>query len=326
MATRLIDIAEKAGVSLTTASHVMRGYTKSKIKRETWDHVLKVADELGYRPNAIARSLKIQRINTIGLYTGYGYHSLRDPFLAEVYTGIQRVCSDLHYDFLVHVDIEGKEPSEIRLRLNDGKVAGLIVHAQSGDAVVAELARIRMPAVAIADRQSVLPSVIADDADGMRQLADYLWSRGHRHIAYLTSHLKLASIEARSETITQLMAERGGRCTVLPFPQLHPAEFLAQLMESEDRPTALCCWNDYYAYQMVRVGMDLGLRIPEEIAVVGFDGLLDTLLPARKLVTVGVPWEDMAAEASKMLLRLLDGETLPLVTTFPVTLIAGDTA
>ncbi|MEO7717373.1 MAG: LacI family DNA-binding transcriptional regulator [Capsulimonas sp.] len=326
MATRLIDIAEKAGVSLTTASHVMRGYTKSKIKRETWDHVLKVADELGYRPNAIARSLKIQRINTIGLYTGYGYHSLRDPFLAEVYTGIQRVCSDLHYDFLVHVDIEGKEPNEIRLRLNDGKVAGLVVYAQSGDAVVAELARTRMPAVAIADRQELLPSLIADDADGMRQLADYLWSRGHRDIAYLTSHVKLASVEARSETIARLIAERGGRCTVLPFPQMNPGEFLAQWRVSEDRPTALCCWNDYYAYQMVRAGLDLGLRIPDDLAIVGFDGLLDTLLPARNLVTIRVPWEDMAAEAAKMLLRLLDGETLPSITTFPVTLVAGDTA
>ena len=304
----------------------MRGYTKSKIKRETWDHVLKVADELGYRPNAIARSLKIQQTNTIGLYTGYGYHSLRDPFLAEIYTGIQRVCSDLHYDFLVHVDIEGKAPSEIRLRLNDGKVAGLVVHAQSGDPVVAELARIRMPAVAIADRQSMLPSVTADDADGMSRLADYLWSRGHRHVAYLTSHLELASIEARSQTITRLMAERGGRCTVLPFPRLQPAEFLTRLLASSGHPTALCCWNDYYAYQMVRAAMDIGARLPEDIAVVGFDGLLDTLLPARALVTVRVPWEDMAVEASKMLLRLLDGETLPPVTTFPITLVEGDTA
>jgi len=326
MATRIRDVAERAGVSVTTASHVLRGYTGSKIKQETWDRVMVIARELDYRPNAIARSLKIQRTNMIGLYTGYGYHSLHDPFLAEVYTGIQRACADLRYDFMVHGDIEGSTPNEIRMKLSDGKASGLVVHAKPGDAVVAELARGTLPAVAIADRQPLLPSVIAADAEGMALLVDYLWERGHRHIAYLSSHVALASIEARSQTVVKLLRERGGRCTVMKFPKDPEADVWNAMLKDPDRPTALCCWNDYYAYRAIRTCLEAGIRVPEDFAIVGFDGLLDTLLPARNLVTIAVPWQDMAAEAVHMIVRQLDGIAPPPVTTFPVTLVPGDTA
>src|SRR5579862_8080804 len=178
MPARLRDVADAAGVSITTAAHVLRGYTKSRIKQETCDRVIAIAAELGYRPNAIARSLKTQLVKAIGMYTGYGYHSLRDPFLAEVYTGIQLACAELRYDFVVHGDIEGKQPNEIKLRLGDGKVSGIVVHAPPSDPVVATLAEGDLPGVAIADRQSTMPSVVADDVQGMNLLVDYLWQRG----------------------------------------------------------------------------------------------------------------------------------------------------
>lgn len=326
MGTRIRDVAAKAGVSVTTASHVLRGYTGSKIKQETWNHVLSVAGELGYRPNAIARSLKNQRTTAIGLYTGYGSHNLRDPFLAEVYTGIQRACEELNYDFLVRGDIEGRTPSEIRLCLSDGKVAGLVVHAQPNDPVVAELARSHLPAVAIADAQPMMPSIVADDADGMRMLVDYLWERGHRHIAYLTSHVSLASIDARAATIAKLLEARGGRCTVAPFPHDRPTELFHEWLRLDGRPTALCCWNDYYAYWAIRSCLGSGIRIPEDFAIAGFDGLLDMLLPERQLVTIAVPWEQMAADAVFMIVNQIKGSSPPPITTYPVKLVSGDTA
>lgn len=326
METRIRDVAAKAGVSVTTASHVLRGYTGSKIKKETWDRVMEVASELGYRPNAVARSLKNQRMTAVGLYTGYGSHNLRDPFLAEVYTGIQRACSELHYDFLVHGDIEGKTAGEIRLKLSDGKVAGLVVHAQPNDPVVAELSRGALPAIAIADAQPLIPSVVADDSDGMRMVVDYLWERGHRHIAYLSSHVYLASIEARSATIARLVQERGGRCSVLPFPQGRPQDVFHEWLSQPDRPTALCCWNDYHAYWALRSCLNTGLRVPEDYAIVGFDGLLDVLLPIRNLVTVAVPWQKMAAEAVYMIVNQIKGCPPPRLTVSPVSLVEGDTA
>jgi DNA-binding LacI/PurR family transcriptional regulator len=322
---RIVDVAAKAGVSETTASHVLRGYRGSKIKQETWDHVLRVANELGYRPNAIARSLKIKRTNAIGLFTGYTYYGLRDPFLAEVFTGMLKACGDLHYDFLVHGDIAESSASEIRLKLNDGRICGLVVHGEPGNPVIAELSRSHLPAVAIADRHPQLPSVVADDVDGMRLIVDYLWERGHRTVAYLTSPHKLASIEARSETIVRLFDERGGKCRVIPFPD-DPDSGIPAILTGPNRPTALCCWNDYFAYYAIRICDSLGIKMPDDVAIVGFDGLIDHLLPARNLVTVAVPWQDVAAEAVRIIVRQLDGVQPPPITTFPVTLVAGDTA
>src|SRR6185437_12573492 len=98
MQVKLKDIAKKAGVSVSTASNALNGYTKSRIAQETLEKVNRIATEMGYRPNAIARSLKFQRTDTIAFYTGYGYCDVRDRFLGEVVTGIQHACDELAVD------------------------------------------------------------------------------------------------------------------------------------------------------------------------------------------------------------------------------------
>src|SRR5580698_11252972 len=99
MTVKLRDVALKAGVSVSTVSNVLNGYTKSGIRQETFEKVRRIAKEMGYRPNALARSLKVQRTNTIGFYTGYGYHDARDRFRAEIYTGILAACDKYNFDF-----------------------------------------------------------------------------------------------------------------------------------------------------------------------------------------------------------------------------------
>lgn len=326
MPVRLRDIAEKAGVSLTTVAHVMNGYTKSGIKPETWQRVQKIADEMGYRPNAIARSLRFQKTNTIGFYSGYFYRSLRDPFLAEVYTGIQLACDELGFDYLVRSDMHGKSAAEIRHRLGDGKIDGIIMHAPADDPVVACVADRKLPAIAIADRQPTVPSLVADDAQGIALLVDYLWSRGHRKLWYLTSPIRHESIVARSDKFESLMRERGGQSRVIPYPEGKAHEFLHEFKSMSDRPSAVCVWNDYFAYDLLKACKSAPVEVPRELAVVGFDGLLEYRLPARDLVTVGVPWDKMAYAAVKLLVCMLDGGAGPDVTTFPVSMIAGDTA
>ncbi|HEX5322319.1 MAG TPA: substrate-binding domain-containing protein, partial [Capsulimonadaceae bacterium] len=181
-------------------------------------------------------------------------------------------------------------------------------------------------AVAIADRQPSFPSLVADEVQGMRLLIDFLWERGHRKIIYATSHVPLASIEARSQTFVRLVSERGGEPIVRPI-QSHAAEKLVdEVLAMSDPPTAICCWNDYYAYLLIAECLKSGVRIPDDLAIVGFDGLLETRLPARRLVTVAVPWAHMASEAVRILVRQIGGEKIPDLTVFPVSLVEGDTA
>jgi LacI family transcriptional regulator len=326
MPVRLRDIAEKAGVSVTTVSHVLTGYSKSGIKRATCEQVLKVADELGYQPNAVARSLKSQRTNTIGFYTGYGFRDASDPFLGTIYTGIQHGCEEFGLDFLIHCNAKDTSPRDIRMALGDGRIDGLIVHAPPGDAVLDLIKRTGLPAIAIADEHEMLPSVVADDRLGMRLLINYLWQKGHRRIAYLDTHLNLTSIKARVSMFERLILERGGSPIVTPLPWTNPEIWLLGLRDNPDRPTAVCCWHDNGAYYIIKSCIESGIAVPDELAVAGFDGLVETRLPARQLTTISVPWEQLAREAVKMLVAQIQNQMVPTLTQFPVSLLAGDTA
>lgn len=327
MAVRLRDIAEAAGVSVATVSQALNGYTKTGLRRETCERVISLAKEMGYTPNAIARSLKMQRTHAVGFYSGYTYRDARDPFIGEVFSGIQHGCDQLKLDFLAHGNLgENRDPEAIRIRLSNGRVDGIIVHAQPSDPVVACLAEGLLPAVAIADRQNTLPSVVADDAEGMGLLVEHLWGKGHRRIAFLTTTLNLDSVEKRAATLVDLVQSRGGETVVDALPFLDPERFLAEFVARPNRCTAVCCWNDTSAYQILKFCGENGIRVPEDLAVVGFDGLLETRLPARRLVTVAAPWADIATEAVRLVVAMRDGLPVPQLTVFPVRLVPGDTA
>jgi DNA-binding LacI/PurR family transcriptional regulator len=326
MAVKLRDVAVQAGVSVSTVSNVLNGYTKSGIKKETWDRVRRVANEMGYRPNALARSLKVQRTNTIGFYTGYGAHDARDRFRAEIYTGILAACDGFDLDLHIHGNLSGKSPDEIRMRLCDGRVDGIIVHTSQDDPTVACLVESGFPAVAVADRQTRMPSVAASDEDGMRILVEYLWSRGHRRMMYLEPQGIRESILRRVSAFRETLKELGGEASVAPYPWDDAAEFLRALLGSADRPSVLCAFNDDSAYLLLRRASEAGIDVPADFAVVGYDGLLAGNAAGWDLVTAGVPWERIAFESVRLLKQVIDGDSAPLLTLFPAVMIEGNTA
>jgi len=326
MSVKLRDVAARAGVSISTVSNVLNGYTKSGIRQETCEKVRQIATEMGYRPNALARSLKVQRTGTIGFYTGYGSYDARDRFRAEIYTGILSACDQFGLDLHIHGNLAGKGPEAIRMRLTDGRVDGVVVLAAQDDPAVACLIESGLPTVAIADRQPGMPSVDASDEMGMQLLVDYLWGRGHRRLMYLEPHSERESIARRIAAFHRTVAARGGEATVARYPWEETEAFLRAILAQPDRPTALCSFNDDSAYLLLRRASDAGIRIPDDFAVVGYDGLLAGNAAGRDLVTAGVPWDRIAAESVRLLQQIIEGETVPLLTSFPVTLIAGDTA
>lgn len=326
MTVKLRDVALKAGVSVSTVSNVLNGYTKSGISQETFQKVRRVAEEMGYRPNALARSLKVQRTNTIGFYTGYGYRDARDRFRAEIYTGILAACDKYNFDFHIHGNLSGKSPDEIRQRLSDGRVDGVIVQAAQDDPTVECLVESGLPAIAVADRHTTMPSVVGSDEVGMQILVEYLWKGGHRRMLYLEPHEPKESIDRRIRTFKATVEALGGVAEVDRYPWDDADEFLQRLLGRADRPTALCAFNDDSAYILLRRMREVGVRCPEDFALVGYDGLLAGNAAGRDLVTAGVPWERIAFEAVRLLQQVVEGNDVPLLTTFPIHLIEGDTA
>ncbi|HEX8234651.1 MAG TPA: LacI family DNA-binding transcriptional regulator [Abditibacteriaceae bacterium] len=328
------DIANELGLSQPTVSRILSGASGHRVSAKTRDRVLAAAQRMKYRPNAVAQSLRHGRTNIVGFYSSHGYLDTRNDFQAEIIGGLQQACDTHHLDLLLHGIFPGRSPEDIHAELCNGRIDGLLLHAPSDDAVVKHLAgasyvQPSLHVVAMTDPLANLPSVVCDDADGMRQLIDYLWQRGHRRIAFITTQMSLSSVKRREEAFRHLLRQRG----------LSPDEILVEKIEIEEAapvldallscarpPTAVCCWNDRTAYSFMEACRKRGVRVPDDFAVTGFDGFLDDKMPLCQLVTVASPHREVAATSMGVLIRGMNGEEVPLETTLPVRLSPGDTA
>lgn len=327
-AVTLVDVAVKAGVNKVTASIVLSGGSgNTRVSDATRQRILKVAEELGYQPNAIARSLRRRKTDIIGFYMS-GYLDTRDLFLSEISSGLHERCEHHNRDLLVHGRYRGLSADKIFAQLLNGKVDGLVLHVHSDEALIGRLAASRLPVVAIANPVPDLPCVGVDDAEGSRLLVDHLAKQGHRCIHYATSPFKLTSTERRFAAFQAAAAEAGIRLTsshVGGDEQTLDSLDHAITPVRGERPTAIACWNDSIAYRVVTHLELRGLQVPGDIAVAGFDGYASPIPPAYRLTTVRAPWREVAGIAVDVL-AANDGKPNVGEIMLPVSLLTGDTA
>lgn len=322
------DIAQRLGVSQPTVSRVLSGTHGCRISPTTRQRVLDMAREMGYQPNAVARSLRCRQTNIVGFYSGYGCLDARNDFLAEIIGGLQRACDGYTLDLLLHSVHRGQSTDDLFGKLLDGRADGLFLHTTPDDPLVERLATSSLPVVAIADCLPQLPSVFCADAEGTRQLMEYLWQHGHRRIGYIAPTICFPSVERRREAFEAVMLERGQTEDKAPVYRVNMEETapaLDAILHAKEPPTAVCCWNDRTAYNLLRHCRERSLRVPEDLAVVGFDGFQDTKFPARRLVTVLAPWAEVTNIALELLVAQIRGEEVARATELPVTLLPGDT-
>ncbi len=285
-----------------------------------------------YQPNALARSLRRGRTDIIGIYTNHDYDA-RNDFYGTILGVSQRYCEQNRLDLLIHSALHGRPVEDMYAKLRDGRVDGLILHATSDDPLIPILQQSSLPVVAIADTLPMLPSVAADDRDGIAQSIDYLWNKGYKNFAYLCPQHELPSIEQRRIAFEEELVCRG----VLPTERnviridWEDPEIAMQVFRKSNRQTAVCCWNDRAAYRLLNTCLAEGIRVPEEMAIVGFDGFVSDKAPARQLVTVACPWADAVTLAFTMLMNMIncpEGRDLqePEHVRLPVSLLRGDTA
>ena len=323
------DIARELELSQPTVSRILSGAPGHRVAEGTRQRVIETARRLGYQPNALARSLRRGRTGIIGLYTNHDYDA-RNDFVSTIIGSLQRACEAQGLDLLLHSALYERSPERMYAKLRDGRVDGLILHAHTDDALVEILGRSPLPVVAIADPLFGLPSVVCDDANGMRQLISHLWERGHRRYALLVPDRLPGSVERRRRAFEAELARRGvaaerRRVLSIPGEDVLPA---LESLRSDEGPTAVCCWNDRTAYHLLAACAAQGVAVPEALAVAGFDGFRDDKAPARQLVTVSCPWEQVAATALDQLIARIDGQSTEVgdaETCLPVSLLGGDT-
>lgn len=324
---KMKDVAERAGVSAMTVSLALGD--SPRITPETRQRVLEVVRELQYSPNARGRALRSGFTNIIGLYAGFGSVNVRLPFYTEVVSGLQEGCEQVHKDLLLHGVFHGSNAADIFTELANGRIDGLVVNMPQDNPLATQLADSGFPVVAIADPLFNIPSVLVNDAEGSRLLAHHLHQRGHRRLAYLNSPARPLSTIRRREAFLQAATQLDMSVEEACYDGSAARNncFVSSLLErpSAARPSAVACWNDQTAYDILADCRRHNLRVPEDLAVVGFDGSSTPYGNPGFMTTIRAPWAEVARTAVLYLDTLLKGETVPPETMLPIELIVGHT-
>lgn len=330
--TTLKDIAQAANVSPFTASVVLNGArSNTRVSEATRQRIIAVARDLGYSPNSLAQALRKSSTNILGLYFGYGHLEPHDPFHAEVLTGLQRGCEACEKDLMIHYSFHRYGVDEIFAELAGGKIDGLVLIASPNDPLVARLRGSNLAFVAMTDRIPGVPSVIADDQAGSVQIAQHLIERGHRTVMYRTCPGESDSAARRQAAFVNA-AQANGITVIEGFTEDWKGGISAQeadllMRRTQLGITAAVCWGDPSAYMLMSFAKQQGIRIPQDLAVVGFNGIELPFEPAQKLTTVRANWAKVAQQAVQLLVNQLDGSTeIPGLTILPVEFMPGDSS
>ncbi|MFD7441176.1 LacI family DNA-binding transcriptional regulator [Streptomyces sp. NPDC059909] len=316
------DVARAAGVSQATVSLVLGGKWPGRVSERTAELVRRTAAELGYRPNLAARNLRLGRTRTALLVVP----ALTNEFFARVYAGAAAVASDHGFGVVLYPSPEGVGPAKDPFASARAALDGVIASSMAAGALDA-IRGTDLPLVMLDSDPSDPASaaqVNLDIADGMRQVTDHLLGLGHRRFIHLASAVPSWTFEVRAGALgTALRAVPGASLLTVPAPlDVSGAREATEraLAGSGPRPTALICDDDILAAGACKAVRRLGLRVPEDVSVTGFDDLALATALEPELTTVRLPAERVGEAGMSALLAVLRGDT-PAPGALPVTLI-----
>ncbi|ABF44130.1 LacI family DNA-binding transcriptional regulator [Deinococcus geothermalis] len=306
----LADIASQAGVSKMTVSKVVN--KQPGISEATRQRVLRIIEELGYTAHPSARALAGGRTNTLGIVVP----SIGPQYISEVVRGADLVAYEAGLDLLISTTQEDTSHERQNVgRLSRGLVDGLLmVLPRSLDRYADALKQAEVPVVVVASANTTMPFplVDADHYHGARLAVAHLLGLGHRRVGF---------IAGRRDTTASLERLRGYREGLLtagltPDPVLirpgeytQPGGFAAarSLLDLPDPPTAIFAANDLSAFGAMEAIKDRGLRVPDDVSVVGFDDIPQANQVHPALTTVRQPLVEMGTAGTRQLLNLLHG-------------------
>lgn len=303
------DIARACGVSKMTVSYVLNG--KSTLKPETRERVFKVMREMNYHPSAVARGLATKKVNTFGLlmpvFTSAEF--VTDPYAHGVLQGIFWQAEREGYNVTV-ITSRWVNAEVSASALRDGLTDGLLVVAPPlYTDILSGLTALRLPVVAISSVPTDGVSVVdVDNEAGVRMAVSHLIELGHRHIVYLTGNDDLASFEPRRRAFVAALTEAGIQVTPemiqnSEFDGRIALEQASVLLKSKRRPSAILAGNDTIAASVLEAARRAGIKVPEQLSVVGFDDLPLATIVSPALTTIHQPLSQIGEKAISLLVE-----------------------
>jgi DNA-binding LacI/PurR family transcriptional regulator len=303
------DVAQRARVSVSTVSHVLNG--TRKVSEGTRGEVLAAVDELSYRPNLLAKGLKTRRTYTIGLLIP----DIQNSFFTSVVRGVEDVALSRGYHlFLCNTDEDpGREDEYIR-ELAKKRVDGLMVAPSARhEARVRRLKEEGVPFVLVdRDVEGVDADVVGvDNRAGMRLIGEHLVGLGHRRIGMISGPLDKASGYERHEGLREALADLGVGLegSLVRFGDFRTAggrTGAGELLNLPSPPTALVTANNQMTLGALLTINEMGLDLPGDLSVVGFDDPEWAPLTGPPLTTLAQPTYEMGVRAARMLLDRIE--------------------
>ncbi len=305
----LKDVAEAAGVHVSTASRALDETRSTMVSPETVERVQRAASDLGYRVNRMARALKMNRSFTVGMLIP----DITNPFFPPIVRGAEDALAERGYTLILG-NTDNDEAKERRhlTGMLERQVDGLLLAmARRQDPLVEELLTGAAPVVLVnrtIDRGGV-SAVIPDDQAGMTLAVEHLSGLGHSRIAHVAGPSNTSTGARRAGGFVAAMSLIGlsplAVCEAAAFSETAAREAVASLFERELLPTAIVAANDLIAIGVIEAGEKAGLRCPDDISVVGFNDMpyADRLRPA--LTTIRIPEYEIGRRAGVVLLGII---------------------
>src|SRR5512133_401602 len=300
------DVARRAGVSQPLVSLVIGGSTSVRVAEATRERILRAAEELGYRPNVIARALVQSRSYSLGIIIP----DLYNPFFVDVVSGVDRVATEEGYAVLL---CSGGEASAARHveALRARQIDGIIIDAV-GAASLDAIALADVNTVLIDEPSDVHLSVTSDALEAGRLAGQHLLDLGHKQIGLIGPASDFWAFRMRERGFVR--AVRGAGLSVAsdhlrrgPATMSGGHEAMRGLLALRDRPTAVFCTNDLVALGAMKACIEAGVAVPGAMSICGCDDIETATLVTPELTTVHVRAREMGARAARMLIRLVEG-------------------
>jgi LacI family transcriptional regulator len=304
------DVAERAGVSKRTVSRVINA--SDKVNEETRKRVQNVIDELNFTPNSRARGLAARRSYLIGLI-----YDVPTLFINDVQKGILGICTDAGYDIVVHPCEFGSAGlvDDVKRFVNRSKVDGVVMLPPVSEIaeLVAALDGSGIPYVRFASEFSAEPwrLVVTNYVPAITDMTNHLVTLGHRRIGFISGPKDNVSSQKRQQAFAGALAHHDLKLDKAfiaegAFTYESGVKAAGKLLESSPRPTAIFAANDEMAFGVMNVADSLGIRVPQDLSVVGFDGTKFATFVIPSLSTIRRPSSEMARLAAQKLLALVN--------------------
>ncbi|MBK8023108.1 MAG: LacI family DNA-binding transcriptional regulator [Chloroflexi bacterium] len=305
------DVAELAGVAAITVSRVINN--KGYVREETRRKVAEAIAELGYVPNTLARGLRVKQTKTIALILT----DITNPFFTILARGVEDVANQAGFSvFLCNTDESEAKQMEYLRALLQRQVDGILLVPARSTNVPIDLIRNQGAEVVVIDRRipySQVDVIRCESVSSSYRLVTHLLELGHRRIAILTGPREVSTAEDRVAGYRAALADASiafdeQYVTYGRYSQESGYEMALELLKLAPSPTALFASNNFIATGAVRAVESAGLRIPEDISIVTFDDMPETLVTKPFFTAIAQPSYEMGQQAAQLLLKRISGE------------------